>query len=334
MWATVKQATVVILAVGLAAGTAGAALVDSQGFENPPYSLGNLASQENWITAGGVPDGNAGSTAVVQNAVAHPDSGAQAVKIDRGANADARWYVPGAVTPTAPVVIAWDMRVVASLGPQTYGPFFGVEAYDYAGPELGVLGTMGVDAKTGDVLYQRADNGSLDETDVDVTFDVWNHFEMSLDFDADLYTLFLNDRFVLTESFVDSYGGNDLNEFTDADLAALAAGASPADQAAVGTAYFDNFTVMFDSPPICGDFVRDDQVEQSDLSLLLANWGATQRPPRWTGAWDGFVDQNELSCLLANWGHGTGATAVPEPGSLLLALIGALGIALRRRKNI
>lgn len=241
MWTTTSRVTFTIVAVCIAAGTAGGALVDSEGFEDSLFALGDLAGQEGWVTLGGVPQNTPGSTAVVQGAVVH--SGQQAVKVDRGANADARWFVPKNITPTAPVHIEWDMKVTAATGAQTYGPFFGVEAYDYAGPVVGVLGTMGVDAKTGDLLYQRSDTGALDETGTSVPFDTWNNYQIRLDFDNDQYSIWFNNSPILTEFFVDSYIGNDLNEFTDADISALAAGASPADQAAVGTAYVDNFTV-------------------------------------------------------------------------------------------
>jgi len=227
-------------AVALCAVTAEAAsIVDSQGFENPPYSLGNLTGQNSWVLSGpGV------GSATVQNTVVMLP-GAQAVKVDRGANSDDRWYVPVVGYPTGQyIAIDWDMNVTQTVSAATYGPLFGVEAYDYSatGPN-GVLGTLGVDAFTGDVLYQRADNGSLDATGTTVTFGQWDHYKMLLDFGTDVYTVYLNGTPLLSEVFVDSYTGNDLDDFTDADISALAAFSGVADLAAVGTAYYDNFTV-------------------------------------------------------------------------------------------
>lgn len=80
-----------------------------------------------------------------------------------------------------------------------------------------------------------------------------------------------------------------------------------------------------------GDFSGDGSVDNDDLNLLLANWGAAT-PPAPTG-WDGdqpigsSIDNDELNRLLANWGTGT---AIPEPASLTLLMLGA-GVLRRRR---
>lgn len=97
-------------------------------------------------------------------------------------------------------------------------------------------------------------------------------------------------------------------------------------------AFFDNLWVgtSFESVSLAGDFDRDRAVSQSDLTLLLSNWGETTQPEGWTGPWDGLVDQNELTNLLMDWGVGTTATstatAVPEPGSIFLLCAGMFGL--------
>ncbi|TWT40170.1 hypothetical protein Pla111_34340 [Botrimarina hoheduenensis] len=58
-----------------------------------------------------------------------------------------------------------------------------------------------------------------------------------------------------------------------------------------------------------GDFNGDGFVDNSDLNLLLANWGATTVPPTWINGFDTFVDNGELNALLANWGFGIGSSA-------------------------
>ena len=75
-----------------------------------------------------------------------------------------------------------------------------------------------------------------------------------------------------------------------------------------------------------GDANRDGDVDDDDLSLLLANWG---RDAGWEGGdsnGDDTVDDNDLSLLIANW---SGAQPVPEPTALPLLLLGALAV-LRR----
>jgi hypothetical protein len=58
-----------------------------------------------------------------------------------------------------------------------------------------------------------------------------------------------------------------------------------------------------------GDFSGDGRVDGADLSLLLANWGATipTIPTGWVGdlPTGPSVDADELSRLLSNWGFGT-----------------------------
>jgi hypothetical protein len=85
-----------------------------------------------------------------------------------------------------------------------------------------------------------------------------------------------------------------------------------------------------------GDFSGDGRVDGADLSLLLANWGATvpPTPSGWTGAAPtaSAIDSDELSRLLANWGFGT-STAIPEPSAAVLALVAGIGAFARRRNG-
>ncbi len=93
-----------------------------------------------------------------------------------------------------------------------------------------------------------------------------------------------------------------------------------------------------------GDANLDLQVEDADLSLLLANFGKTGA--KWfegdfTG--DGLVDDADLSLLLANFGQSRtfGSNSligsnlvpqvIPEPSSLWLLGLGVGGMLIRRR---
>lgn len=84
-----------------------------------------------------------------------------------------------------------------------------------------------------------------------------------------------------------------------------------------------------------GDFTGDGQVDDADLAVVLSGFGGSATPfdlaaGDWTG--DGQVDSRELDLVLRNW---TGAlpptVEVPEPGTLLLCVFGA--VYLRRTRH-
>jgi PEP-CTERM motif len=244
-------------------------IVNANGFELPFSTLagggtGRLEGQINPPGEGQVippgqwqrtPGGT--STAVVQTAVVA--SGLQAVRVDRAANNDVRWAVqvdhlgypdypnPFPPEPAQPCIcISWDMRVQQTQGaPDTFGPFFGVEAYDDASA-IGLLGSLGVDATTGELLYQATGTGVLTPTGDVVPFNQWNHYQIKLDYSTDQYSIFRNFAMEGTFGFVDP----NLNQFSDADISALGAAGDPGSQALTGTAWYDNFLVREGACPI------------------------------------------------------------------------------------
>jgi hypothetical protein len=228
----------VLAAVGLPSVKAAAAY-DSGGFEPPRFVPGPLegqdAGQGPWQLSGPA----TGGTAVVQTATVR--SGAQAVRVDR-AGQDVRWSVLEPEANVSQVIIDWDMNVVQTASPAVqFGPFFGIEAYDSLDNPPLVAGALGVDAKTGDVLYEAAGTGFLTETGATVPFNTWNSFRLVLDYGTDRYSAFLNGTpLVQNIGFVDP----GINDFTDADISALAAAGDAASLAAAGTAYFDNYRVV------------------------------------------------------------------------------------------
>ena len=246
-----------------------------EGQVNPPGE-GQVIPPGQWQrTPGGT------STARVQSAVFAPGGGTQAVRLDRAANNDVRWAVqvdhlgypdypsPFPPEPAQPIIsIVWDMRVEQTAGAGgTFGPFFGVEAYDDSAV-IGLLGSLGVDATTGDVLYQAAFTGFLTESGSVVAFGAWNSFRIQLDYSTDQYTVFLNNAPLATVGFVDGAG---LDQFSDADLSAFAGAGDPGSQALTGTAYYDNFLVREGVIP-----------EPASLTVLAAAAGlllATRRRP-------------------------------------------------------
>ena len=104
-----------------------------------------------------------------------------------------------------------------------------------------------------------------------------------------------------------------------------------------------------------GDANLDGKVDVVDLGILATNWQGTGK--NWTTADfnyspDGKVDVVDLGILATNWQKGVGAplglsfaealasfpefsgvTVVPEPGTLGLLALGALGLMTRRRRS-
>ena len=98
------------------------------------------------------------------------------------------------------------------------------------------------------------------------------------------------------------------------------------------------FVAVIPVVPQPGDYNGNGLVEQADLDLVLLNWGQSfgGLPAQWVKERPsiGIVDQEELDRVLLNWGNTAAglqaATAVPEPGSLVL--LGASSILLLRRR--
>lgn len=225
-----------------------------EGQVNPPGE-GQVIPPGQWLRT----QGAGSSTATVQATVAAP-GGLQSVRVNRGANNDSRWAVPvnalaypdypnpSPPEPAQPCIcLNWDMRVENALGgANAFGPFFGVEAYDDDGGAVGLLGSLGVDATTGEILYQATGTGVLTPTGGLVNFGEWNHFQIKLDYSTDQYTIYRNFANLGTFGFVDP----GLDQFTDGDIAALGAAGDAASQGLPGTAYFDNFLIREGACPI------------------------------------------------------------------------------------
>jgi len=223
--------------LALAAASAVAApspAYDSGGFEAPRFVAGSpLEGQDPqgpWLKSG------TGATATVQTATVF--TGSQAVRVDR-TSGDTRWSVLRAAPVANQAIIDWDMNVTQSTHAGDFGPFFGVEAYDALDNPPLLAGSAGVDAKTGDVLYQAATTGIFTETGTKATFGQWNHFRLLLDYSTDRYSVFFNGTAVASNiGFVDP----GVDDFTDAPISALAAAVEPPIE--TGTAYFDNYTLI------------------------------------------------------------------------------------------
>jgi hypothetical protein len=237
MW---KAVAGVVVAIGLAGATqsaSAATLYDSGGFESPRFVAGPLEAQDPvfgpWLM-----DAGATSTAVIQSATVA--SGTQAVRVDRVAdvNGDSRWAVQKPIVPAERyVIVEWDMNVLESSGID-FGPFFGIEAYDADVTTIPLIGSLGVDATTGDVLIQEAATGAILETGTIVPFGQFNHYALQLDYTTNTYQAYVNGVEVASEGFVD----DPILGFSDAPIAALAI-TDDSVATATGTAFFDNYVI-------------------------------------------------------------------------------------------
>ena len=106
--------------------------------------------------------------------------------------------------------------------------------------------------------------------------------------------------------------------------------------------YFANdstVTVTLTVPHLAGDYDGNGFVSQSDLDLVLLNWGDSALPEGWVAEaqFDGqAVSQNELDAVLLNWGTGGPpiATSVPEPSTAAFATVIGVGLAGRRIRKL
>lgn len=318
-----------IVALACAPTMAATSILDTQGFET--YSVGALQGQfagvKPWLTVG-----SGAGTAAVANSVGV--DGSKGVRVDRGARSDDWWAVSysGSGLPTSRyVLVDWDMQVNATgAGGTVQGPFMGVETYDDTSiPKL--LGSLGVDATTRDVLYVDPITGNLTETGL--TLDTgWHHFQIRLDYLSDLYSTSVDNVSLLAQpaAFVDGASST----FSDADIAAVAAGADSASQRQTATAFFDNFKVRQIAP---GDYNLDGAVDAADYVIWRHNAGAMQPSLAADGDGNGNVNQADYDVWRSSFGSAAPALAVanlvvPEPSTLML-MISACALLGHRSAN-
>jgi hypothetical protein len=82
-----------------------------------------------------------------------------------------------------------------------------------------------------------------------------------------------------------------------------------------------------------GDANADGFVDETDAQALASHWGQNAD---WAGGDfndDGVVNVKDAAILAANWTGGSNeATATPEPGTMVLLVVGFVGLLARRRR--
>jgi hypothetical protein len=322
------------LIVGFSSSAASASGVAfTAGFEQPDYVPGALQTQAGWLWDGTGQSTVGASSAVVQNAIAK--TGAQAVLVTRAPNSDRHWAMPKTGLPTQRfIAVDWDMRVSEAPLTTGYGPFFGVDSNDRTSGIARVLGTLGVDASTGEVLFQQTQTGFLTPTTSIVAFDQWNHYRFVLDFLTDSYKGFVNGVQVVDSHFVDDTSFQELNTFSDADIMAVAAEADAVSQALTSSAVYDNFVVR---DGLLGDYDIDGDVDNADYTRWRATFGQSVSVPGnlADGNKNGVVDAADYAVWRDNLGTslftgvspGLGSAVVPEPGALALGVLSMAAVA-------
>lgn len=301
-------------------------LLDTAGFDG--YIAGPLQGQSagssNWVTIG-----SGGGSAIVEPA--NGVDGTSGVHVTRGASSNDWWAVSysGDNLPTSRFVfVDWDMRIANTNSEAAYGPFIGVVIYDDTlGPH--VLGALGVDASTRDVLFEAP--GSADFTDTGVIADEgWSHYQIRLDYLTHSYSIAADGASLTLQPLAFVSGASD--HFTDADIAALAAGADYDSVIQMGTADFDNFVVRQTSP---GDYNGDGLVDAADYTVWRDHVADAAAYLPADGDGDVDVDQDDYDVWSTNYGASVAAavaSTTPEPSALALA-VPLVPIALRRRRT-
>jgi hypothetical protein len=226
--------------VAFAGAASAQTIYDSEGFEPPTFTLGELEGQD-------AVDGPWFSDAITSTGVVTSDiarSGSQSVRLDRAPNDDSRWLISKPLVGIRDLlVVEADLRTAFSdVSESAYGPIFALEAYDAfnnVGGDIKLAGMVGMDAATGELLYQEEGTGFLAATGDILDPDTWYRLRLELDYSTDTYSIYLNGVRKATVGFVDP----DIDDFTDADLAALAGAGDPESLAATGTGWFDNFSI-------------------------------------------------------------------------------------------
>jgi hypothetical protein len=142
---------------------------------------------------------------------------------------------------------------------------------------------------------------------------------------------------VATTGFVDRTFG--LDNFTDADIATLAAAADPVSRKVSSSAVFDNFVVR---DGLLGDYDIDGDVDNADYTRWRQTFGSSivQAGNDADGNRNGVVDAADYVIWRRNLGanlvSGSGqvTNVIPEPATLVMLIVGMFVMCSRGRAAV
>ena len=128
-----------------------------------------------------------------------------------------------------------------------------------------------------------------------------------------------------------------LAEPSASEIAIVSSDGSAIRQLVAAPAFSPTWSTLQQNSP-SGDYDNTGAVGQGDLDLVLLNWGrnAPPVPAGWINQKpSGLIGQAELDGVLLNWGGGNlSSLAVPEPTTVVLALLSLGGVVDGRRRRV
>lgn len=224
-----------VLASRLAAQAA--TIYDSRGFEI--FLPSQMLDGQDAAPPGNGPWAQDNGTSTAEVTAANPIEGNLSVKITRAAGdtGDTRWGVMKSVAPAGlnnVVNVYFDMRAVRQAN--EFGPLFGIEAYDASAGAPKLIGSLLLDASTGQILCHAANTSTFRGTGAYLDVIRHHHYRLTINFTTRTCSLFADGDLLHTEGFVNASA----TQFTDAPLTTLAIDAANNN---AGIAYFDNYRI-------------------------------------------------------------------------------------------
>ena len=233
-------------------------------------------------------------------------------------------YRPGLAGETNPdnfVPMPTDQDWVLEISFMQVGGF-GTEGPWYAkdnAQDLRILGITNKQNGTYGLTASNPDNSMREIAEVSLPADEWGDFVYHYKADTQVIDAYFNGALVAADFTANVYSV----DWVQAEWQRLDA------------TWFRNIKLGQygeSTEPVCnpGDADDDGDVDDDDLSLLLANWGGDVDCTKGEFSGEAPVNDDDLSLLLANW---TGAvTPVPEPATMTLLALGAWAALARRRR--
>ncbi len=177
------------------------------------------------------------------------------------------------------------------------------------------------DGVSGYIHHRNLNNGWGEDTGLTFELDKWNYVALDYVLGENTFSITINSD---TATGLPTWYPDMTGVFVDAVRVSSAPDI---------TIYHDMVPENWPSDRIPGDANEDGSVDVTDLGILATNYGASGTWGWGDGDFDGdtVVNVNDLGILATNYGIGT-VSAVPEPSTLCLLIIGMLAFAWRRRK--